>query len=103
MSLKQLFYAAFTARIISWLGLALSFFCLFSDLELRTAVLALAVSHLSWMLGTMFLGVFREHMTEVATNMLHNAVEEAAGAAALEEKPLEIVSHPIFDDEETND
>lgn len=102
MSLKQLFYAAFTARVISWLGLALAFFCLFSDLELKTAVLSLAVSHLAWMLGTMFLGVFREHMAEVASRIMVDMVEEAAEVAETEE-PEEITSHPIFDEEETND
>jgi hypothetical protein len=101
MSLKQLFYAAFTARVISWLALALAFFSLFADLELRTAVLSLAVSHLAWILGTMFLGVFREHMAEVAADLLQNMVEESVVPEEVE--PVESVSHPIFDEEETND
>lgn len=101
MSMKQLFYAAFTARIISWLALALAFFCLISDLELKTAVISLAVSHLAWILGTMFLGVFREHMVEIASKMMSDAVEVATEAEPVD--PKEITSHPIFDEEETND
>lgn len=101
MSLKQLFYAAFTARIISWLSLAVFFFCLFTDLELKTAVLALGVSHLAWMLGTMFLGVFRESMAEQLAGEFHNMVNKVVEPE--EQELADGLSHPIFDDEETND
>lgn len=101
MSMKQLFYAAFTARIISWVSLAVAFYCLFTDLELKTAVLSLAVSHLAWILGTMFLGVFREKMAEMASDMLFTMVDESA--EIVKEEPKESTSHPIFDEEETND
>jgi len=101
MSLKQLFYAAFTARVISWLTLAAFFFCLVMDLELKTAVLCLGLSHLAWILGTMFLGVFREHMADIASTVLSSAMMAAEEEEELKPKDLsEVMSHPLFSDDE---
>jgi len=105
MSLKQLFYAALTARIISWLSFAIFVFCMVKDLELKTAVLCLGVSHLAWMLGTMFLGVFREQMTQLVTQHLESVLPTEDDAPLGPVDLEKFISHPLFEDEEeeTND
>jgi len=100
VSKKHLFSMALLTRLASLLCLGLFYFCHFTDLEIKTQLLALGLSFTGWLVGSFFLGLYNaaqlialENEIEMAVNSTLKVVKEVTDD---EEKP----SHPLFKDDE---
>ena len=99
MKMNQIFYAALTARIVSLLCLAVFFYSLYSDLEVKTTMQALGISFTAWLVGSFFVGVYKDSLARIitATMVAADNVEEEVQRDDDEDN---YSSHPIFEDDD---
>jgi hypothetical protein len=98
MKMKQIFFAALTARIISLICLAVFFFTMYAELEIRTSMQALGLSFTAWLVGSFFVGIYKDNITRMAVAKMTDSddVEEQPGDDEKDEYP----SHPIFEEDD---
>lgn len=96
MKTNKLFWTAFFARIISLFCLALFFFNVTSDLDVRTSLLALGFSFTGWILGSFFLGL---HQTSSVNDILDQVDEQETTKELTDDEEEDPVSHPLFKDD----
>jgi hypothetical protein len=97
MKMNQIFYAALTARVISVLCLGVFFATMYMELEIRTSMQALGVSFAAWLVGSFFVGIYKDNITRItlAAMVAHENVEELS-----DDEKEEYSSHPIFEEDD---
>jgi hypothetical protein len=99
--INQVFYAALTARIISIFCLGVFYYALQADLTDRVAIMALGLSFTAWLVGSFFIGVYKDGITRMTLAVLAADSEQQEEAVAAEEDDDdkdEYPRHPMFDE-----
>jgi len=99
--INQIFYAALTARIISIFCLGVFYYALKTDLTDRVAIMALGLSFTAWLVGSFFIGVYKDGVTRMTLAVLaadSERQEEATAVEDDEDDKDEYPRHPMFDE-----
>lgn len=99
MKMKQVFYAALTARVVSLICLGVFFATLYMELDLRTPLQALGVSFAAWLVGSFFLGIYQANITRITVATMV-AAENVQDEVKRDDDEDEYSSHPIFKDDD---
>lgn len=101
--MNHIFHVALASRTISIVCLGVFYYAVEADLADSTAILALGVSYTAWLVGSFFVGIYKDGITR---KVLETLVEEGD---SLKEAIAEEVSkddddedeyprHPMFDE-----
>jgi hypothetical protein len=102
--MNNIFYAALVARIASIVCLGVFFYAVEASLELRTAVLALGASYTAWLVGSFFVGIYKDGITRQVLETLVSEGEQLEESMAVEvakaeeEDDDDYPRHPMFDE-----
>jgi len=98
--MNQIFYAALTARIVSIFCLGVFYYALQTDLTDRVAIMSLGLSFTAWLVGSFFVGVYKDGITRHVLETLVSEGEELEEAMDVEEDDDkdEYPRHPMFDE-----
>jgi hypothetical protein len=94
IKIKQVFYAALTARITSIFCLGVFYYALEAGMTDRSAIMALGLSFTAWLIGSFFVEVYKDGLTRQTLAAL---VEE--GDQLKEDIAVEIAKEDDDDDE----
>lgn len=101
IKINQVFYAALTARIISIFCLGVFYYALNTDLTDRVAIMVLGLSFTAWLIGSFFIGVYKDELTRLTLATLAADAEHFEPAINEEEDEDdkdEYPRHPMFDE-----
>ncbi len=99
--MNQVFYAALSARVVSLFCLGVFYYALKTDLTDRVALLALGLSFTAWLVGSFFIGVFKDGVTRLTLATLAadaEKIEEAMNVEEDDDDKDEYPRHPMFDE-----
>jgi hypothetical protein len=100
--MNNIFYAALVVRIASIVCLGVFFYAIEANLELRTAVLALGASYTAWLVGSFFVGIYKDGITRQVLETLVSEGEKLEESMAVEVSKAEddddYPRHPMFDE-----
>jgi len=98
--INQVFYAALTARVVSLACLGMFWYALEGDLTDRVALMSLGLSFTAWLIGSFFIGVYKDGITRMTLAVLaaDSDEQEEAMAALDDDDDDEYPRHPMFDE-----
>jgi hypothetical protein len=101
--MHTVFYAALVARIISIVCLGVFYYSVEGDLSDRTALLSLGVSYTAWLVGSFFVGIYKDGITRSVLETLVSEGEQLEEAMDVEVSKAEdhdddYPRHPMFDE-----
>jgi hypothetical protein len=100
--MSNIFYVALVARTISIVCLFVFYYAVEADLADRTAILSLGVSYTAWLVGSFFVGLYKDGITRKVLETLVEEGDQLKEAVAEEvskdDDDDEYPRHPMFDE-----
>ena len=102
--MNHIFHLALAARTLSIICLGVFYYAVEADLADRTTILALGVSFTAWLVGSFFVGIYKDGITRKVLETLveeGDQLKEAIGEEVSkddDDDDDEYPRHPMFDE-----